>query len=92
MEGGGTPPCYNEIKKPSAYRVKSITLISMYHFKPLVSLQVFPFQIGRLLEGGVLKRKYGNWNTPSIPSSSIFAFKRVVYKRTGTKLQQIMLH
>ena len=22
MEGGGTPPVYNEIKKPSAYRVK----------------------------------------------------------------------
>ena len=23
MEGGGTPHCYNEIEKPSAYRVKS---------------------------------------------------------------------
>ena len=24
MEGDGTPQCYNEIKKPSAYRVKTI--------------------------------------------------------------------
>ena len=24
MDGGGTPQCYNEIKKPSAYRVKCI--------------------------------------------------------------------
>ena len=29
MEGGGPPQCYNEIKKPSAYRVNRQVTVNM---------------------------------------------------------------
>ena len=41
MEGGGTPPppqCYNEIKKPSAYRVNANLMFILFYGFPRMAL------------------------------------------------------